>query len=593
MKLRRYLPLLFLFLMSAAHAQVVLFQLDKVTFEALYENPETFHNLDWEAHPHWRFVDVEFAKKHLQSDTLEASNYMIASLKELQLELRFTVIGGFYPFIIKNAHQPYLAFADREGNLVADVVIMRSRKGKLRKHKNTPFFYIRARNYKHISLQNDSLAQQWSIQFENITPEESYDNSWQQDKNTGYVVTNRGDFRHNDTLKVKAYLLHEKNHPVNQPVKVTLHQKNSWNAPIASWIIPPKKPGVFLLETILSDSLPLNEAYYINFNIDKNRSNFYSTALSARFYLSDYEVQEAKIEMESPHRLEISGEEDLVCHIQLMDGASLPIANATVSVQAKPSLTYIIPGGKKQLSLPSILQMEELATDANGVATFTIAKNQLQFEHHVSVAILAQAWLPNGQKLERNLNFSIDPKLVNPLATPIFVRKGDSLNVFMSNGSQETLALTETFSSFSRKKDILLPITFLSNPNIQSYQWRLGEQEGFISNSIIQPIQFTQQDKKGAIEVRMQNPYGLYTCVSFTNGKSIAATFFTQHKDTVFSIPARIGESTLIEWSYINGGELESKKQEMYLSNRTLTIQSNLTDTIFPGRTDSIEIQVA
>lgn len=131
-------------------------------------------------------------------------------------------------------------------------------------------------------------------------------------ESTGYFVINKPQYLPGDTLKFKAYVLHKKFKPYRKELKINVAR---YGKTYQSMIIKPKRPGVFIGEIILSDSLRLDVDYDLILEKQYGKN---AEMLRNKFTYKDYLLDEIKYETKL-EKEKIKGNEAQVISMKVTD----------------------------------------------------------------------------------------------------------------------------------------------------------------------------------------------------------------------------------------------------------------------------------
>lgn len=186
----------------------------------------------------------------------------------------------------------------------------------------------------------------------------------------GIVLVNKPKYRHGDTLKMAAYLKKKNGAPYTKEVSLILADHIDYILGEGNVLqkLSPQKPGLYMFEMVVSDTLQLDRSYSLTVQTDKGRR------ISRRFYLEDYRLDESTITV-NVKEANIEVGDSIHIEIQSTDANGLGLRGAS----AKLELGIYDAGhiAESATYLPIHFFSHEVALHSSGTTSYSIPAEKL------------------------------------------------------------------------------------------------------------------------------------------------------------------------------------------------------------------------
>ncbi|MCI4669023.1 MAG: hypothetical protein MRZ79_12890 [Bacteroidia bacterium] len=277
----------------------------------------------------------------------------------------------------------------------------------------------------------------------------------------GYMAFNKPKYRYGDSLKLKIFALDKKFRPIEDSISILFHEK---------WIdLGPIRPGLFTFETVISDSLLLDQSYSVTAFGDKN------LFLSETFKVEDYELKSYDYALKMSKTIFFSQGEEVNAIITGNDQNNNPAYGTRAEI--KVSLSHPAERPDTFAYFPKLIyELDTTLSNKENVITIP-ASSILPIGANYELSLRLTA--PNGEVKNRSRRFLVYPNKEKPV----------------SHKAKEQVLLTTW-----RKHDSIHVRVF--NPDSQFYAFKVFE-----NNSLHKVIEGTEEKEI----IFHSDPYKLYT----------------------------------------------------------------------------------
>ena len=193
--------------------------------------------------------------------------------------------------------------------------------------------------------------------------------------NKGIVLLNKPKYRHGDTLKMAAYLKRKNGKAFTKDLQAIIstgYRPYSYGASQSVLgALSPEKPGLYLFEMVISDTLQLDRTYYLHLDDGKRNS---SLNLMKSFKVEDYRLDESRTDVRVKQS-SIGTEGPVDFEIISKDANGQGLRGATARVKISPETIENLEDSN--LYLPLLWYDEEVALDASGTTEVHIDGDKL------------------------------------------------------------------------------------------------------------------------------------------------------------------------------------------------------------------------
>jgi TonB-dependent SusC/RagA subfamily outer membrane receptor len=397
---------------------------------------------------------------------------------------------------------------------------------------------------------------------------------------SGYVVLNKPKYKPGDTVKLKAYIINAKGKPAKHKITLRLNQDYSNSARTKTLAeVAPYRPGAYVYEFILYDSMQLKLDKRCNIFLQSKRTDDYPYA---SFHYEQYELKQNSFSIRSnnapPHK-------PATIFLKGTDANDLPLYDVRVQLIVKSA-------GVSGFNHPTIFVRDTLWThnlklDAIGETSISLPDSifpKAVLEYKVT-AIFTNTDNERHVK-ELNLKYTY----IKP-AGDIKI-ENDSV-IFTSEGSGKfKIQALNKDGKIVEQKEISLPYQQKIDQRIQNYV--LLQDDSFIKKisleSIGDDLQVSAEHTKDSLLILTQNPrklpfhYQLFknnTIIEQGYGYSYTAKRkASPHARYYFAI------------QYIWAGESRNQNYDIHFAKKRLHIEVDHPAAVYPGQQVAIKVNV-
>ena len=227
----------------------------------------------------------------------------------------------------------------------------------------------------------------------------------------GYIAVSQPKYRHNDTVKVKAYIAKPNGRPINKEIEVRLYENSvskyniKYYKPISKATIQSDLDGNYKHEFVLGDSLKIDKTYYTAFIKKTNRKNK-KVYFKQGFRLEDYELDKIDYSFE-PTQTKYHAQEKIILKASAKDQNNNHIPDGTlkITVLSKEVETYY----EDQVWIKDTLWQETIDMKHSGETQIIIPWDSIPAVK-MKVSIVADMYNSNGEFQRFKKNLTLDNK---------------------------------------------------------------------------------------------------------------------------------------------------------------------------------------
>jgi TonB-dependent SusC/RagA subfamily outer membrane receptor len=397
----------------------------------------------------------------------------------------------------------------------------------------------------------------------------------------GYPVLNKPKYKPGDTVRLKAYVTTKKGKPVTKDVKIFLsgYSSRSFYKEIGS--VKPYRPGAYVFDFILNDSLKLALDYSYSIILADQHGNHYPTG---RFSFEQYELKQNFFSIRSgttpthkPATLFLKGTD--ANDLPLYDvQVELIITSRSVESFYKPSVFIkdtlwvhkfkLDPLGETKVALPDSI-FPNASFEYNATPVFINAEN----ERHVK---------------EVPLHYTAQAPLAESTV------KNDSVTFFATSSPAERFLL----QAFNRANEVIhqqkitVPYMEKLNPHVAYY--RLLQHEKVVHYCRMDEkgdqVEVMAQRTQDSLFIATQNPRKLtFRYQLFRNNKIIESGHGLSYS---VKRSADAHDRYYLSIQYVWADEARDQNFDLPFAKKPLNISIDHPATVFPGQTADFTINV-
>lgn len=395
----------------------------------------------------------------------------------------------------------------------------------------------------------------------------------------GYIATNKPKYKPGDTVKIKAYIVTRKGKPAKHKIHIKLNQYAS-GIPIKTLAeIEPYRPGAYIYEFVLHDSMRLT--------LDKSCNIFFShkgnhNYLSASFGYEQYELKQNSFSMRSnqapPHK-------PAVIFLKGTDANDLPLYDVRVDLIVKSNTVNNFDGNTvfvKDTLWTHHLKLEPIGETSVSLSDSIFPKATLDYE---VTAIFTNA---DNERHVKDLNL----KYTYIIPTGDIEVKNDSV-IFTAagTGNFEIQSLNKS-GEVVQQKEVSLPYQQKVEQHIQNYV--LLQRGAFIKKISLESagdeLQVSAEHTKDSLLIITQNPRNLSFHYQLFKNNTIIDRGYTNNYSSKRKASPNARYYFAIQ--YIWAGESHNQNYDIPFAKKPLQIKIDHPAAVFPGQQVAIKISV-
>lgn len=402
------------------------------------------------------------------------------------------------------------------------------------------------------------------------------------DNYLGYLVFNKPKYKPNDTVKFKSFIANKRGKPIDKPLTVFL-QGNQQKIKITT--LNPYDKGGYEFNFFLHDSLRLRlDTHYTIYLEDSEENN----VMSGHFRYEDYELAKNNLQLRLPQKDHYKNK-PLEIYLKGTDENDLVLQDARVQVlmRLKTPLKYY----EDKLFIHDTLGFIERKLEPLSETKIEISDSLFppaNFEYELLVKLL-----------------TTDNELISKTENVIYYHKSEKLDAELVKDSIKFLYRKNGLSynrniqvygkdNFQNKTLIFegeTPVQLKLIPFYSSYTTQSGdlEMEYNISNKP-SLIQVSASRTKDSIKLEIYNPRNLFFNYNTYLKNNLISSGFTN--ELTISEPLNSLQNYQISIQYIWGGVVKNEEITIPLNDKSLNIEVNQPNLIYPGQQSIIELTV-
>lgn len=409
--------------------------------------------------------------------------------------------------------------------------------------------------------------------------------------NPGYMVINQPEYKHFDSLKMKAFLVNRKGKPLKKDLFVKITAPSNPYQTLLFKKISPVTRGAYTFDMAIPDSFLLDQTYTISVTDKLGRSY-----KSQQFKVADYELKKVKYSWEISGPQEYYRGNDIVFYAKSVDANNLPLPDATVHLR---------------LRIDQVLgTYDTLVTFHDSVFTSWYDTLLACSPDGLTPIHLPQRLLPNADlRVFGTMNFTNADNQPGH-AQWQFTILADSKRYFLKEDSNGLRAgyvvqgriqkgvparwVVEYTTGVRRETEITLPYYQDWEPGATMYRLLdTGRREvaSFaMPRQIPKPPAFIVTKTYDSLHIDLQNPLGIEVGWRILSGKKLiekgAGNSLSYHKKLKGTKPV------YVVYTYTWGGNLFTYETIAWVKEKQLTVKIEQPETVYPGQEIAVDITV-
>ncbi|MEM9886037.1 MAG: alpha-2-macroglobulin family protein [Bacteroidota bacterium] len=405
----------------------------------------------------------------------------------------------------------------------------------------------------------------------------------------GYIATNQPIYRHNDTLKIKAYVAKENGRVWKDQLDVeisTYDPKSYQGQVLLTSTLMPDENGNIIQNIHLADSLSLDQQYSISIAAHDKIRNY--KALSHSFKLEDYQLDEVRYEFSSEKKDYELGEK-VVLKAEGKDQNGFFVADTKVQIIATTETVNSIIDSATYI--PDTLWNVEQTLSAR-TATQIIFPDSLLPKADVKIQLQASFSNSNGELHEKEKTIQYGSNVAK------YELKLEDGQLFAAHyrsveSVEDSVFLFTQFGRGYTKEKIKLPYQEKFNSYAKSHQLRNdeGSTVAVFSYPNTAAVDYAGSYSKDSVFIQISNPnqvsinYWIYREKELVETGQVASDFYWRRFDADH-------KTYHIVYQYVwKGVSKQEKKSIQHYKNR-LNIVVEEPNQVMPSEEAQIKVKV-
>lgn len=397
-----------------------------------------------------------------------------------------------------------------------------------------------------------------------------------------YVITDKPIYRPNDTLRVKAYISKKNGTPLKKSVFLSLYNGKK-NIELAK--ISPKKPGSYVYQMILHDSLQLqlDKSFFLDFS-DK-RGNEYT---DFGFEYKDYELKNNTLEI-NLSKIYFFKNDSIILNIKAKDANDMTLKDAKVEVLIKPN--KVIQYREKQVFLPDTLYHKNHTILSKNETQIAIATHDFPYADF-NAKVFVNLTTTDNEFLQKSTDFYyiVEQKNFQIDMLP------DSLSITYKENDLRKNTHAKVWAKINNKEEELvyegeIPTTIPWNPLYESLRVENEHKvNSFDLFSIPDAFNCYTIRTSNQVEIKVENPNNIgFHYDIFKKNKRIEKGYTHQLH---FVKKEQSKTDYYIFINYIWAGNVKQLSYRVPLDEHKMNIEITQNKVVFPGQTTDVEIKL-
>lgn len=403
---------------------------------------------------------------------------------------------------------------------------------------------------------------------------------------TGYFVFNKPKYNPGDTIMLKAFILHGKNHrPFKREVDIRLIRSDPY-AVVKIGTIAPYTPGGYSFSYVPADTLDLRLDKDYQVTISPAGGN--RTITTGRFRYEYYDLKGMKLNMRLPDQVHYNGKPFLIA-LQAVNENDMVLPDARVTVTVlRERINDVFSGHTVIRDTLAVLRENLLASGE----TFIEIPDSVFPQANLDYSIVAQA------------NTS-DNETASARETVSFIRKKEefkfdifedtvtfSLTVDGRDTERQGTVVTEdAFGNKTTPASVTFPVSMMTDPFVSAYTLTSGNTTRIVNADEISPvIRCTMSVKRDTVFInagsstRLNFSYFIYRLNREVQRGLTDSLSFRQK--------ATGNKEWYLSLSYLWGGKMNNTMYRAGIQKDKLNIDVEQPSIIIPGNDAAITLRV-
>ncbi|MBX3254501.1 MAG: carboxypeptidase-like regulatory domain-containing protein [Chitinophagaceae bacterium] len=404
----------------------------------------------------------------------------------------------------------------------------------------------------------------------------------------GYVIFNQPKYKPGDTLRLKAYVINRKGRQYKKPLHLQLnYYSNGKYFSRQLTTLSPVSPGAYVYEFVLGDSLDADKTYQLNFQKKKDE-----TVLSGNFKIEDYLLDEVATYSLRSEKESYYQKDTLLFYANAKDANGLALMDGKARIYL---IAKNIPGFyQQQVLVPDTLWQQEKPLLVEGDTRFEIPASSLP-DADLDIDVTVEFRNSNNEIQEKEASIKL---LKNTALIKAVQEDGYITAEYLKNGISIPKKGKLSYGDDDMEREMQFPFKEKINPFTEEYEFWIEDEEGKVTVFEYTAIEktadviFSRVQSKDSSGFSLYNPLKANVHYNVLYGNKV----MTAGSDTAENIAwiDRLDKKKIysVVWNYTWAGKEHKGENTIALLSKLLGTTISGAANIYPGKTDTIKINV-
>jgi len=423
----------------------------------------------------------------------------------------------------------------------------------------------------------------------------------------GFMTFNKPIYKPGDTVKLKAFVTRKNGKGLNEKLLVRITDRN-FDVDTIIAVLKPYRPGGFVHEFILSDSLELDldEDYLIT--LEKGKSKKFDLSkyegdldddeyaakrkvvMRGRFRHEEYELQSIHFTARSDKKEHNRGNTQSI-FLKATDENDLPVMDGRIQITVLSSSAEWINFNGQKVFLPDTLWSHSQALEAVGETKIVLPDSifpSASFNYRIECTLLNS----NNERHSKTLY----TKFIDKAERLSFLHREDSLAISLESKGK-TIQTPATIYAIKRNGDTLqtaslyLPGVIKLNPFVSYYKVQTAETiQEYHPNHTKGMVSAMATRTKDSLFIFLNNPHRLPVWYTLFAGNRVVAR---GHSDTLtLNTKTHTPKNYSLSLQYVFGNNVYSEDYNIPFQDKLLKLTIIAPAVVYPGQTTTVEVGV-
>jgi hypothetical protein len=394
----------------------------------------------------------------------------------------------------------------------------------------------------------------------------------------GYIAFSSPKYKPGDTLRAKAWIVNQYGKPLRRKLDRNFYS-HSGNSPNLKERVKPDRPGTFLFELPLHDSLKLDCNYTLRFS----RKRWGVSVVYSTVRYEDYLLREATFKVESEKR-NYAFEDTVRIEVKALDANNLGLAGAEVDL--KVYLEELERFGDTRGFCPEILWKYKGALGPEGRLSLVVPQGV--FQGIKGIFHLKADFRTGDNELATRRKRIVVDGLGQQEST--FTLEAGNLVTENITGTGRLLGFAgrDTLVDQAVELPLLLPIDTLVN----QYVLLSSERTMYLSPERKKEVALNSTHRGDSIEFSLKNPHQLPVRYEVREGHGTIGQGITREENWTWKRPAKLKSEYRMEVAFHWAGKpiLINETASARLNNLQVSLQH--PERVHPGESVQMKVEV-